>query len=364
MKRIFLLLASILILSFWVGCTNPNSAQAQSTGYSLRFRGHGTSDIDRVKVRIDAPAVPADVGGNFTIEFWLKASLAENTSGACVPGGDHWINGNIIVDRDVYGNGDYGDYGISLAKGRIAFGVARGGKKNTICGTTNVANGKWHHIAVIRNSTDRQHENIRGRQLDAPGSAREGNISYRNNRTTSHPNSDPFLVFGAGKHDAGPGFPSYSGFMDEVRISKSIRYSDQFHKTLRTIQPGYLHGCALSFRRRTSRQVQGDDPQFLPSRDQRRSVQLWGKPRSPDRFTPRLYRSRPLPAPIPGGGPTLSGCPVYPADNIWNARVDNLPVHARSTAWINSIGRDDRLSHGLWLRLMGRRPDWHPLQRL
>ena len=35
----------------------------------------------------------------------------------------------------------------------------------------------------------------------------------------------------------------------------------------------------------------------------------------------------------------LGGCNLFPADNIWNARVDSLPVHARSTDWVNSIGR-------------------------
>lgn len=36
--------------------------------------------------------------------------------------------------------------------------------------------------------------------------------------------------------------------------------------------------------------------------------------------------------------PQIAGCPILPADNIWNARVDGLPVHARSAAYINSIG--------------------------
>ena len=45
-----------------------------------------------------------------------------------------------------------------------------------------------------------------------------------------------------------------------------------------------------------------------------------------------------MPLPQPPNSPTIGGCPVYPYNNIWNARVDRLPVHARSTAWINSIG--------------------------
>jgi hypothetical protein len=38
------------------------------------------------------------------------------------------------------------------------------------------------------------------------------------------------------------------------------------------------------------------------------------------------------------GGPTLAGCPVFPADHIWNARADTLPLAANSTTYINTIG--------------------------
>ena len=32
-------------------------------------------------------------------------------------------------------------------------------------------------------------------------------------------------------------------------------------------------------------------------------------------------------------------CPVFPANNFWNTQVDQLPVHARSDQWVNTIGR-------------------------
>lgn len=35
---------------------------------------------------------------------------------------------------------------------------------------------------------------------------------------------------------------------------------------------------------------------------------------------------------------TIGNCPVFPANNIWNARVDNLPVHPLSNAYVNTIG--------------------------
>jgi len=37
-------------------------------------------------------------------------------------------------------------------------------------------------------------------------------------------------------------------------------------------------------------------------------------------------------------GPTLNGCPVFPADHIWNAPVDTLPLDPNSDAYVNTIG--------------------------
>lgn len=34
----------------------------------------------------------------------------------------------------------------------------------------------------------------------------------------------------------------------------------------------------------------------------------------------------------------IAGCPSFPFDNVWNARVDSLPVHASSSTWVNAIG--------------------------
>ena len=36
-------------------------------------------------------------------------------------------------------------------------------------------------------------------------------------------------------------------------------------------------------------------------------------------------------------------CKVFPADNTWNQRVDLLPAHAKSSAWVRTIGETERL---------------------
>ena len=45
----------------------------------------------------------------------------------------------------------------------------------------------------------------------------------------------------------------------------------------------------------------------------------------------------------PANPPTLGGCPVLPANNIWNVPIDNLPVDAHSADYINTIGRTTSL---------------------
>ncbi|MCH7610921.1 MAG: carboxypeptidase regulatory-like domain-containing protein [Chloroflexi bacterium] len=196
-------------------------------GYSLRFYGNGYGDIDRVKIPID-PQVPADLGSeDFTIEWWMKALPGENSAGGCTPGGDNWIYGNILFDRGVFGDGDYGDYGISLANGRIAFGAANGAVGETICGAIDLADGLWHHVAVTRDLAGEMRVFVDG-QLDSSGTGPVGDISYRDGRTASYVN-DPFLVLGAEKHDADNAiYPSFGGWLDEIRLSNSIRYSADF----------------------------------------------------------------------------------------------------------------------------------------
>jgi hypothetical protein len=214
--------------------------------YALRFIGTGLNDIDRVKIPLSA-TTPANVGASdFTIEFWIKGLAADNTAAGCNTGNNGWINGNIVIDRDVFGAGDFGDFGISLFSGRVAFGVSRGNGGATLCGNINVLDGNWHHVAVTRQratgrmqifvdgALDRELVNDVNTSLD---------VSYRVGRTTSYPNSDPFLVFGAEKHDAGAAFPSFRGLLDEVRISNNLRY---LGTTIRPIAPFVPDGNTMA----------------------------------------------------------------------------------------------------------------------
>ena len=195
-----------------------------------------------MKIRIDEPSSAIDVAGDFTLELWLRAEPGANSSGDCQArddAGDGWINGNIVVDRDIYNEGDHGDYGLSLyggGGGTIAFGVAVGDSGRTLCGGENVADGRWHHVAATRAEAGDLRLFVDGR-LVAEGAGAPGDMSYRDGRGTDYPGSDPYLVLGAEKHDAGSDFPSFNGWLDELRVSNTVRYTADFEVPAAAFEP-------------------------------------------------------------------------------------------------------------------------------
>ncbi len=214
--------------------TSPTAASTTAPGpadggTSLRTFGTGSGGVDRVVVPLSA-STRANVGAtDFTIELWVRGGAAGNTGSGCTPDASGWINGNIVVDRDVWGAGDRGDFGISVSGGRIAVGIAKGVSGITICGTTVVLDDEWHHVAVTRRSSIGQLRLwVDGRlEGDVTRGVIAGDVSYRVGRSTAYA-ADPTLVFGAEKHDAGPTWPSFDGSIDEVRLSTVVRYDATF----------------------------------------------------------------------------------------------------------------------------------------
>jgi hypothetical protein len=219
---------------------------------SLRFFGDGIDDIDRLKIAVDNPlntysGPPADVGWtDFTIEWWMKALPGDNTAPAATCGANaNWIYGNTLLDRDRFGQDR--DFGVSLADGRIVFGVSGQGSGDlTSCTTTRVDDGQWHHIAIVRNRWDGPNSGLTDGELwvfidghlEAHALGPTGDISYPNDGVplnlcgsdgTSPCANDPYLVIGAEKHDLDPVlYPSFRGWIDEVRISNNVRYTADF----------------------------------------------------------------------------------------------------------------------------------------
>ncbi|MGH2621075.1 MAG: dockerin type I domain-containing protein, partial [Anaerolineales bacterium] len=203
---------------------------------SLRFYGFGAGDVDRLKIRLEDLSLgpPVDVGAqDFTLEWWMRVVPGENTPVAADCGsGSAWRSGNILLDRDRAGQDR--DYGVSLAGGRLVFGVAGNGTAElSLCGSRPVDDGAWHHVAVQRRFSDGWLWLFVDGQLDIQADGPDGDISYPNGSAPLELCGGPcandvFLVVGAEKHGVDPDLLSYHGWLDEIRVSKLLRYAASF----------------------------------------------------------------------------------------------------------------------------------------
>lgn len=233
---LLLLLLGLTLSPLPLAYTAP--AQPTSGGYSLRFNANDDFEFDRVKIRIDSPASPADIGAtDFTIEFWIKAAAADNPNSAQCGNPIGWTTSHIIFDRDRFNQNRKFGLGV-FGNGQVIFGIQGADNVDfTLCSSgVNVLDNQWHHLAVQRRLSDGYLwlfvDGVLRAQADGPN----GDVSYPDGATPGNfcnatsggsgsdpcTYSDPFLVFGAEKH----GFPgvNYNGLLDEVRLSTVLRY--------------------------------------------------------------------------------------------------------------------------------------------
>jgi LasA protease len=218
---------------------------ATGADYALQFNGNGAGGVDRVILEIDDPETaypgpPADVGfHDFVIEWWMMAKPGKNAAPAIQCGAnDNWKQGNVLVDRSRSTEGS--EIGVSMAGGVIAFGVEGDGTGAlTLCSTSRVDDGQWHHIAVQRNRwagtyADGEMWLFVDGVLEARGVGPGLDVSYpdeavpgeRCGPSGSDPcTQDSYLYLGGSKWDAGE---SFSGAIDDLRISWWLRYFTDF----------------------------------------------------------------------------------------------------------------------------------------
>lgn len=249
-----------------VGCLAVQPiARSQVSSHALRFFGTGTNQADRVRIRVDDDmngpnaSAPCDVGaGSFTIEMWLQGSLSSNaTSNA---GGDgsfadnRWIDGNIVFDRDIWGGSDR-DFGVSIAGGFVRFGTGRGDAfqdgENTIEGNVSVLDGAWHQVALVRNASNGRKQIFVDGQLDFASAlgVSSTDLSYPDAGAPGQVTQwGPFIVLAAEKHDAGAPYPSFNGWLDEVRVWNVARTPSEIAASWnRLVAPGST-GLVASWR--------------------------------------------------------------------------------------------------------------------
>ena len=224
---------------------------ALAAGHSLRFFGAGAGDVDRVKIRIDdplktPPGAAADVGGtDFTLEFWLMASAAQNTAPPVTCGANQaWTSGNVVVDRDRFGADR--KFGVSIAGGKVVFGVSGDATGDlTLCSLSSVLDSAWHHVAVERRRSDGNLWLFVDGNLEAQAIGPGGDVSYPDATGGANAN-DPYLVLGAEKYDTGHPVFRLAGRAADLDQAPLCR---QFFAAARAVRRRPLHGRALPLRR-------------------------------------------------------------------------------------------------------------------
>jgi hypothetical protein len=213
-----------------------------SAGYALRFQATPGGEMGRVRIPIE-PQVPLDVANDFTLEFWIKAEPGGNAGGSCQAGEDGWRYGNVILDRNLTGTPDNGEYGLSLSGGRIAFGVGTTRGSQTICGLIDVTDGRWHHVAATRRAADGQLRIYVDGTESAQGTGPTGDVSYRDGRESPISALDPLLQIGGSKDEDPQAPPGFAGWIDDLRISNRVRYTAPFD---RPTQPWVTDGDTVA----------------------------------------------------------------------------------------------------------------------
>jgi murein DD-endopeptidase MepM/ murein hydrolase activator NlpD len=219
-----------------------------TTNTSLRFYGNPSSAVDRLKVPIDDPnrdnpGPMMDMGiSDFVLEWWMKANPGENTTPDITCGANNnWTSGNIVFDRSSSFGGP--QWGVSMVAGKIAFGVTDSSNNSfTICSTTPVDDGAWHHVGIQRNRYPNSQGLYDDGQLwlfingvmESTGVGPIGRISYDDGTPpgttcgssgTELCKDDSYLVIGGGKNDSGMPF---NGWIDDIRTSAWLRYFGDF----------------------------------------------------------------------------------------------------------------------------------------
>ena len=209
----------------------PGISHAQN---SLRFFGNGVNDIDRIKIPIDNPNRPADIGStNFTLEFWMKTNeIYLPAPGNCTSNLEPFAYSYTIFDRNEYAGRSFGQYALTIRNKKLLFSVNNVQGDITLCGTSTVIGNGWHHIAITREILNGRIRLFVDGALDAEITGPSGRMDFLDG-TASNNSNDPYLVIGAEKHDwdGNTGrflYRAYRGLLDEVRLSDIIRYTGNF----------------------------------------------------------------------------------------------------------------------------------------
>lgn len=214
--------------------TGPGGApDGGGAGHSIQFSGNAyqQNGVDRVWILAERPNGAGRLGADdFTVELWLK------TDGETVAGTGgcpaYWWTGTIVLDREFYMDPPQnGNIGISLYRASGITGVAvgfevAGVSEVNLCGDAEVGDGRWHHIAMVRDSDNVISIWVDG-ALDAQALGPSGDGSFAADLGPDIDAADAYLVLGGPKQGASAD-PGFTGWIDELRLSDDRLYDGPF----------------------------------------------------------------------------------------------------------------------------------------
>ncbi len=204
---------------------------AGEPGHSLQFFGHPFEGdgIDRAWIAAARPSPVGRLGsGPFTIELWLKTRTSDLVDiGGCP---ESWWQGTIVLDREFYVAPQNGSVGISLYRMGEKTAVAVGFTVIDLagldlCGTIDVGDGQWHHVAMTRDDDNLISIWVDG-ALDQVADGPEGDGSFAD-PLVGEQTADRFMVLGGPKQATNVD-PGFTGFLDDVRLSNDDLYPTSF----------------------------------------------------------------------------------------------------------------------------------------
>lgn len=165
-------------------------------------------------------------GGDFTIEFWFNSTQVTGTA-------DHWEHGMGLVDSSGTIGLGRDDYGISLAEGKVLFGVGSSVTTDTVVVGPFAADGRWHYVAATRRAADG------ALTLYLDGAPVASGIGSTANRWSSS------IYIGRSALLVGN---YYQGQMDEIRLWNTVRTPEEIQDSFRTSPAPTAPGLAAYYR--------------------------------------------------------------------------------------------------------------------
>ena len=173
-----------------------NSTVAPVTALNNALNFDGVDDYVKINNTTSA---------NFTIEAWVKSSVPSHTGWAA-------YQGSPIAWADKGGGAN--DFTFSILNNHLAF--FDGSNDGEIEGTTNICDGNWHRVAIVRTAGSTSYLYVDGVQ---DGSGTSGSAVLTDN---------PFIEFGGNTLDG----VYYNGNIDELRIWNSARSQSQIQSNM------------------------------------------------------------------------------------------------------------------------------------